>query len=247
MIDTHVHLDLYPNALDIVHETNIKNIFTLSVTTSPRAWKETARIFAPYKNIRVGLGLHPELVAQRSSELNLFLEWMNDVEYIGEVGLDGSPSCRQGFSQQLSVFKSILQQADSLGGKTLSVHSRNAAELVLDSLSRYSKKGRIILHWFTGSYETLHRAIQLGCLFSLGPASLSSERGRSILSHIPLTKILPESDGPFVQLKKNTIMPWEAISISQYLGQIHHISPKEVLDRFRENMHREGLLSLHNQ
>ena len=62
MIDFHCHLDLYPDALKLLPETARRNEFTLVVTTSPRAWLATSRVFAGYDNIKVALGMHPEII-----------------------------------------------------------------------------------------------------------------------------------------------------------------------------------------
>jgi len=62
MIDMHTHLDLYPDALKIIDKVNKINIFTLAVTTSPKAWLVTSKVFENYKNIYVSVGLHPEIV-----------------------------------------------------------------------------------------------------------------------------------------------------------------------------------------
>ena len=53
MIDMHTHLDLYPDALKIIDKVNKINIFTLAVTTSPKAWLATSKVFEKYKNIYV--------------------------------------------------------------------------------------------------------------------------------------------------------------------------------------------------
>ena len=68
MIDYHCHLDLYPNPLKIFDEVKSKEVDVLAVTTSPRAYIKTSQYFSNLKKVRVAVGLHPELVAQRQSE-----------------------------------------------------------------------------------------------------------------------------------------------------------------------------------
>ena len=62
MIDFHCHLDLYENSIKMLPVVADKNIFTLVVTTSPRAWQLTSQLFVGYENIHVAIGLHPEIV-----------------------------------------------------------------------------------------------------------------------------------------------------------------------------------------
>ena len=90
MIDLHTHIDLYPCALNIVSRVNKENRFTLAVTTSPRAWLITSQIFEKYKNIKVALGLHPEVADQKFNELEILLSLIQKSNFIGEVGIDGS-------------------------------------------------------------------------------------------------------------------------------------------------------------
>ena len=71
MIDYHCHLDLYPDPLKIFDEVKSKEVDVLAVTTSPRAYIKTSQYFLNSKKVRVAVGLHPELVAQRQSEWTL--------------------------------------------------------------------------------------------------------------------------------------------------------------------------------
>lgn len=66
MIDFHCHLDLYPDALKLLPIVSARNLFTLVVTTSPKAWLATSNVFAGYENIKVALGLHPEIAEQKA-------------------------------------------------------------------------------------------------------------------------------------------------------------------------------------
>ena len=73
MIDFHCHLDLYPDPLKIFEEVKSRKEDVLAVTTSPRAYLKTSAYFSGAKNLRVALGFHPELVAERPNEWELFL------------------------------------------------------------------------------------------------------------------------------------------------------------------------------
>src|SRR3546814_10842246 len=65
------------------------------------------------------------------------------------------------------------------GGRVISLHSRRAAGEVLDAIESIRDAGTPILHWFSGTGRQLDRAIDLGCWFSVGPAMLRTEKGRS--------------------------------------------------------------------
>ena len=104
MIDFHSHLDLYQNGLVLARETNTRNKFTLVVTTSPRAYVATSRVFAGLENIKVGVGLHPEVASAKAMELDQLVGSVANARFIGEVGLDGSVRFRASLALQERIF-----------------------------------------------------------------------------------------------------------------------------------------------
>ena len=114
MIDFHSHLDLYQDGLVLARETNTRNRFTLVVTTSPRAYKATSRVFAGLDNIQVGLGLHPEVASAKSMELDQLVGGVANARFIGEIGLDGSSRFRESLALQERIFRAALDAAVEL-------------------------------------------------------------------------------------------------------------------------------------
>lgn len=176
MIDFHNHLDLYPNLNEVVTESRKRQIYLLSVTTTPSAFEGTRKLEGNNGRIRTALGLHPQLAHDRVSELVLFDELLFKTKYVGEVGLDGSREFKQHFSVQKVVFERILESCTRSGGKILSVHSRGATSEVLERLHKFSDSGKPVLHWFSGTKNQLQLAIDMGCWFSVGPAMLCSKK-----------------------------------------------------------------------
>lgn len=238
MIDLHTHLDLYPNALDILDRVNKENLFTLAVTTSPRAWLATSQVFKDYVNIKVALGLHPEVADQKFDELDLLLSLIHKVNYIGEIGIDGSSRFLKTFDKQVLIFDSTLRECEKAGGKIISIHSRGAASKVLSIIKKYPSCGIPILHWFSGSITELEEAIKLKCYFSVNSVMLNSKKGRSIVSKIPLELLLPESDGPFTTLRNKPIMPWETIDICSSLKNKYKLEINDLKVIFFENLNK---------
>lgn len=235
MIDWHCHLDLYPDALSLLPLVSEKNLFTLAVTTSPRAWRATSKVFSPYSNIKVALGLHPEIVERKAQEIEMLLDLIQKVEYVGEVGIDGTPQNQKSKALQEDIFRQTIISCDKYGGKIVSIHSRNAATVVLDVLEHYSTRNLPILHWFSGTSKEVSRAIALKCWFSIGPAMLAGAKGRFLAEKIPLDKILPETDGPFARYGEKPIMPWEAMDIVPSLSCIHKQSADVIVQQLQHN------------
>ncbi|NOV23411.1 hydrolase TatD [Cupriavidus necator] len=219
-MDLHCHLDLYPDALKLLPEVAKRNQFTLVVTTSPRAWVATSRVFAGHENVKVALGLHPEIAERKANERDLLLSSVAQAPFIGEVGLDGSPRFRSSLPLQHEILEAVIAECERQGGRIISLHSRGAATEVLNVLERHPSVGKPILHWFSGTSRELQRAIELGCWFSVGPAMLSGAKGRELLSKMPAERVLPETDGPFATVNKAPLMPWQAEDIVPVLTHV---------------------------
>ena len=209
-MDFHCHLDLYSDPFEVVATVKKKGTFVLSVTTTPSAYEQTAHLAKDCPNIETGLGLHPELVHQRFGELSLFDKWIHSTDFVGEVGLDGSPRYKESWDLQIKVFTHALKLSDVHGGRILSIHSRQAATKVMDCLEPFKDRNTFILHWFSGSVKELSRAIELGCWFSVGPLMLKGKKGKNLVSRIPKNRVLLETDGPFTSIDKQSLYPWDA-------------------------------------
>lgn len=236
MIDFHCHLDLYPNAEQVVEDCRNRGIYVLSVTTTPSAWKGTSALAGDASRIRTALGLHPQLAHERLSELPLFDQLLPQAHYVGEIGLDGASEFRQHWSSQVTVFEHILAKCSEAGGRVMTLHSRRASRAVLDRLESFPDAGIPILHWFSGSFRDLDRAIQLGCWFSVGPAMLRSDRGRTIAKHLPRGRVLTESDGPFAHMQGKPLMPGQVELAIVELSRIWSLPCDEVVNMLRQNL-----------
>lgn len=238
MIDFHCHLDLYSDALKLLPEVAKRNEFTLVVTTSPRAYLATSRVFAGVPTVHVGLGLHPEVAEAKQAEVPMLVDLVASARFVGEIGLDGSTRFKQSLPLQERIFTSVIEECQRQGGRVMSMHSRGAESRLLDILEAYPGAGTPVLHWFSGARRDLRRAIALGCWFSVGPAMLTGAKGQSLLAEMPLDRVLPETDGPFAQRRGAPLMPWEASDIAAYLGPLTGMPTGQVLDCFRANLAR---------
>jgi len=236
VIDFHCHLDLYPDALKILDEVSRRNEFTLAVTTSPRAFLGTSRMFAGKSNIYVSLGLHPEVAEAKQNEEGLLVQLVASARFIGEIGLDGTTRFKHSLPLQERIFTSVVAECQRQGGRVMSIHSRGAEARLLDILEAHPNAGTPVLHWFSGSRRELQRAVELGCWFSVGPAMLAGEKGRIHLSQMPLDRVLPETDGPFAQRRGAPLMPWDASDVLGHLEHLMGTSKMEVAEMLRANL-----------
>jgi TatD DNase family protein len=162
--------------------------------------------------VRAALGFHPQLVADRVNEIKLWETYLSQTRYIGEVGLDAGPRYYQNLDLQKQVFEKILIMCNQAGGKVLSIHSVRTASIVLDMLEKHlqPERGRVVLHWFTGSKAEARRAVDMGCYFSINAEMFKSDRHSNTISSLPLDRLLTETDGPFCKNNGKPVRPVDA-------------------------------------
>ncbi|WP_194727271.1 Qat anti-phage system TatD family nuclease QatD [Noviherbaspirillum malthae] len=238
MIDFHSHLDLYPNGLALAREVNERNKFTLVVTTSPRAYHATSRVFTGLRNIKVALGLHPEVADSKVGELDALVGGVAGARFIGEVGLDGSSRFRKNLAVQERIFQAVLDECSTQGGRILSIHSRGAAGRVLELLATSKSAGTPVLHWFSGNGAELHTACRMGCWFSVGPSMLAGAKGRHLVSKMPRDRVLPETDGPFTMTDGVALKPWDAWRVCNVFAELWSQPLDIVEEQLKHNLRR---------
>ncbi|MDN4982144.1 TatD family hydrolase [Bradyrhizobium sp. WYCCWR 13022] len=229
LVDFHCHLDLYPDFEALVAESDRLRIFTLAVTTTPKAWARNNKLASSTKYVRAALGLHPQLVAERWREIDLWERLLAETRYVGEVGLDAGPRFYASMDRQIEVFRRILRSCAQAGGKILSIHSVRTAPKVLDLIEQEVPEGRakFVFHWFTGSAADARRAADLGCYFSINSQMLATDRGRALVTSLPIDRLLTETDGPFTSQGADPARPRDVGQTVKQLAATRGISSEE--------------------
>lgn len=230
-VDFHCHLDLYRDHAALIAECDRERVATLAVTTTPKAWLRNRELAARSDHVRVALGLHPQLVGQRESELPLLEHYLPDARYVGEIGLDAGPRFYRSFPAQERIFVRILRACADQGGKVLTVHSVRAVGKVLGHVERElpPDRSRVVLHWFTGTPAEARRAVTLGCYFSVNREMLRSPKHRQLVSGLPIERLLTETDGPFVELEGRPIRPRDVSQTVAELASLRGV-PTEAME-----------------
>ena len=237
-VDFHCHLDLYPDHEALIAECDREEIAVLTVTTTPKAWPRNREMAAASRHVRVALGLHPQLVAEREDELSLFERYLPESRYVGEVGLDAGPRFYRSFAAQERVFEHILRACAEQGGKILSIHSVRSVAKVLRHLERAlpDGRGRPVLHWFTGTVSEARRAAEMGCYFSINIEMLQSPKSQKLVAGLPLGRLLTETDGPFVEIQGRQIRPKDVSSVVSEIARIRHVAEGEMARQLLINL-----------
>jgi len=238
LIDFHCHLDLFLDPASAFSDAEAAGIYTLSVTTTPKAWPGNRDLTQGKRHVRAALGLHPQLVAGRATELKLWEEFLPQTRYVGEVGIDAGPRHYRSLDLQQQVFAHVLQKCAAAGGKILTVHSVRSAKIVLDQIETHFSRGegQVVLHWFSGSKSELRRAVDLNCYFSINAAMMSHERGRSLVEAVPSDRLLTETDAPFTSFNNRPTAPPDVRNTVKALAALRRVGFEEMARAIESNL-----------
>lgn len=218
MIDTHCHLDLYPDPLSEAKRAERSGNIVVAVTNLPSYYELGLPHLRGISRVRLALGLHPLLADQHEKELELFVRLAKTADYIGEVGLDFSPEGYRNKARQIKSFRTVLS-AISDRQRFVTLHSRRAELTVLNLLEEHGIK-KAVFHWYTGSLRDLNAVLAAGHYISVNIAMVGSERGLKLISNIPQERILTETDGPYLTIGRRQIRVAEVGPVLDILGQM---------------------------
>jgi TatD DNase family protein len=231
-IDTHCHLDLFPDPLQVLQEA--PETVVVAATELPSRYRMLAARFRGDRRVRVALGLHPLRAATAGPlEAGLLIRQLAPAEYVGEVGLDFSAHGKSTKSAQLRLFDRLLAEP-SLRHKVVTVHSRGAEAVVIERLRAAGVVA--ILHWYTGPLDMIKEALAAGLYFSINPAMLRTEKGRKVIAAIPHDRALTESDGPFAKARGRSTGPCDMRQLVSELAQLWGMQPQDVRDHLYDNL-----------
>lgn len=238
LVDFHCHLDLYPDHAAAVERCERDRVFALTVTTTPKAWPRNHELAGKTRYVRAALGLHPQLVAERAHEIGLWEELLPRTRYVGEVGLDAGPRFYRSFETQKKIFTRVLTLCAAAGNKIVTTHSVRATKAVLDIVEQYMPppRGRVVLHWFTGTTAEARRAVDLGCYFSVNADMFSNKQRAAIIKALPLDRVLTETDGPFTQTDGRPTTPSDVWIAVELLARLHGMTPIDISATIMRNL-----------
>ncbi|EMR00906.1 TatD family hydrolase [Cesiribacter andamanensis] len=147
------------------------------------------------------MGLHPCSV-QKDFERQLYTmeDWLGRRSFaaIGEIGLDLYWD-KSLFEQQKEAFRIQVGWAKQKGLPVV-IHTREAMPQTLELLEEL-QDGQLqgVLHCFTGTLEEAQKALALGFYLGIGGVATFKNGGLdAVIPHIPLQKLVLETDSPYL-------------------------------------------------
>ena len=206
LVDTHAHLADKQFAADIdavISRAGANGISVIvdvgeSLATSLCCIEHARR----HKNIFASVGIHPHHAERVSEgEIEEIARLADDLAIvaIGETGLDYYRHAASRESQ-VRLFERFLDIAIKKGLPAI-VHCRDAYVDAIAILKEAGLRGaRGVVHCFSGSMEDAEALLEMGYFISVGgPLTYpANDSLRSIVRHIPLDRILLETDCPYL-------------------------------------------------
>jgi len=248
LTDIHVHLDQYMHVerervLKHAAEAGIHWILTAGMDLQSSA--KAVKIAASHERVLASVGIHPWTAAEGYP--CSFLEEIRDLAHkevvvaIGEVGLDFVDNVFTGMTYhnngnlrkaQEQAFRQQVDLACELR-LPLIVHCRGAYNTLISILQEeraYRVRG--VIHNFDGDKKTADQLLNIGFYVSFGGAITypTATDLRETVRHIPLDRILIETDSPYMPLhlqsaEKNE--PANVVQIARTLAGVIKIDDEE--------------------
>lgn len=222
-LDLHAHVE--PTIAGA--EIDALNAVVFAVT---RSLDEAARALKRNDELAVwGVGCHPGVASsQKQFSAERFGELLQTTCFAGELGLDGARANPTRQRETLHAALEVLQAQPRI----TSLHSAGATGTLLDELETTPISGAV-LHWWLGDDRETARAVALGCYFSVNRAGV----GRNdLLSHVPLERLLTETDHPFGDRRSRPQRPGNVEFVEAAIAAHHGLSPDELRRQLWRNM-----------
>ncbi|MEM2009626.1 MAG: TatD family hydrolase [Thermosphaera sp.] len=232
LIDMHVHC----HELDVIdsYAQGFTLVCVAEDLASSRAVVELAR---KYSYVKPCVGIHPWKVEQCDSyQVRELLETAisEGVECIGEVGLD-TRFMPQTITRQREIFNIFLEYAREYD-LILNLHTAGTHREVFHLLIE-NKIERAYFHWYTGPEDMIKHLVENDYLMGLNPSWMVQENHKKIVSKIPLTHVLTESDAPYEY--RGMVLKPELISESiDLLAKTHGLDREYVEKALEKNFNR---------
>ena len=251
MIDTHIHLDVedYSDDLSTVIErakaVGVDQIFIPAV--DERSADAAVAISRQYPDtVYPMLGLHPEEVKadfeQVLQVMQQRLKQSHPFIAIGEVGLDFYWS-RAFEKEQLAAFEEQVKWSVEYQ-LPLMIHCRKGQNEMIHILKQYEKDlPGGVFHCFTGNEKEADAFLQFD-KFMLGIGGVLTFKKShlpEVLPHIPLSRIVLETDGPYmapVPMRGKRNESAFLVYVVTKMAESYGISEQDVMTQTTVNAHR---------
>jgi len=206
LIDSHCHLYYEPYKLNLkknIDECNKNNVnLLLSIGVDYQTSLENIKIAENFNEVYCTIGLHPNYVKEKSSEVDKIFDLIdtsNKIIGIGECGIDLFRS-QDNLKEQIKYFELQIEFAIKKKLPVI-IHSRDSHDEIIKVLNNYKNFNfKFIMHCFSGSLDYATQYINLGGYISFSGILTfkNASELQNVCKNISNDKILVETDSPYL-------------------------------------------------
>jgi TatD DNase family protein len=249
LIDSHAHLDFdkfnkdRDEVIERAKNNGIVNI--INVGSNLASSHRSLQLSQKYEMIYAVVGIHPHEAKHLDKDALKVLKDLSKADKvigIGEIGLDfhydNSPRDvqRDAFRKQLRLAKEV--------NLPVVVHSRDADDDTIKILKEEKMNNHnVLLHSYTGGKELAEKALEMGFYFGAGGIVTfnSASELKKIIQKTPLTRILLETDSPYLapephRGKRNE--PFYVKEVAKFVASLKNTNLESVAEITKENTER---------
>lgn len=239
MIDTHCHIDFEEydkDRLTVIQRAKDNLDCIINSGTSFEGNKTVLELSKKYPDfIYPSCGFHPVSSQEKTDEdLKIakehMIENLDEFVAIGEVGMDffyvKDKTLR---ARQKEIFLNFVEIANEYE-KPLLIHGRDCERKIFNMIKEYSDIPKVIFHCYSGSLKTIKRILDREDYYISFSTMLSySEKHQELVKHVPIDRILTETDSPYLALtKEERNEPANVINAVKKISEIQEIDFEEV-------------------
>ena len=206
LVDSHAHLDLpeFDNDRnEVIKRAKKSGIdYILNIGINSESCSKTIKLADSYDFIYASIGIHPHDAKNINENTYSVLKSLANNKKVlafGEIGLDFyrnlSPK-----AIQIKRFREQINLANELKLPVI-IHNRDAHKETMEILKEEGAKNLGgIIHCFSGDYSMAKSCIDMGFYISI-PGTVTFPKAvelREIVKKLPISKILIETDCPFL-------------------------------------------------
>ncbi len=213
--DTHAHLgmeDYDEDREELILKLQSEKIGVINIGVDKKSSFEAVALANQYENVFATIGYHPkDAVGEFKEEDFEELVKNSKVVGIGECGLDyfrikgdfkiESLKTNLPAGRQVELFKKQIDFAVKHDLPVI-IHCRDAHKEIIEILElkkqEFGDSLRGVIHFFSGGVEEAQKYLDLGFYFSFGGVITFTDAYDEVIEFIPIERILPETDAPFV-------------------------------------------------
>jgi TatD DNase family protein len=240
IIDTHIHLDMphyssiFDDVLTRAANANVDKIIIPGLRSDNM--DKIIALCDRYDQLYFSTGHHPDFRNLDSFNKDLTESFVSHPKCvaIGECGIDFYRAPDTGKDKIIEQQKLVFQAQIDLAlkyDKPMIIHSRDAADVVVDMLKPHIPKLRGVIHCFVGDEKLL----ELSESFYFGIGGVLTYRSatefRENIKKVPIDRMILETDGPFLTPRKYGKQTNESSFIPEIVKEISSLTslPEAVL------------------